>query len=153
MSQYNQPIYVSSSSSQSLNQQLHNAPVQNQNGPIYVSSNVAPPTPPTAIASTAGGPPQPPVVPIYGQTHNANVNNGYGSHQQYAQAPVPAQTPAGGPPTAPPPPPFNTGYMNGSSQPPAAPPAPMAGPGTHDSLFVGCSWNHSWKISFNIDHK
>lgn len=44
MSQYNQPIYVSSSSSQSLNQQqLNNAPIQNQNGPIYVSSNVVNP--------------------------------------------------------------------------------------------------------------
>lgn len=47
MSQYNQPIYVSSSSSQSLNQpppqqqqQMNNAPIPNQNGPIYVSSNV-----------------------------------------------------------------------------------------------------------------
>lgn len=44
MSQYNQPIYVSSSSSQSLSQQqMNNVPIQNQNGPIYVSSNVANP--------------------------------------------------------------------------------------------------------------
>lgn len=44
MAQYQQPIYVSSSSNQSLNQpQLNNAPIQNQNGPIYVSSNVANP--------------------------------------------------------------------------------------------------------------
>lgn len=42
MSQYNQPIYVSSNSNQNLNQQqLNNTPIQNQNGPIYVSSNVA----------------------------------------------------------------------------------------------------------------
>lgn len=42
MSQYNQPIYVSSNSSQSLSQQqMNSAPIQNQNGPIYVSSNVA----------------------------------------------------------------------------------------------------------------
>lgn len=42
VSQYNQPIYVSSNSNQNLNQQqLTNAPIQNQNGPIYVSSNVA----------------------------------------------------------------------------------------------------------------
>lgn len=42
MAQYNQPIYVSSSSNQSLNQQqLNSAPIPNQNGPIYVSSNVA----------------------------------------------------------------------------------------------------------------
>lgn len=42
MSQYNQPIYVSSNSNQSLSQQqMNNAPIQNQNGPIYVSSNVA----------------------------------------------------------------------------------------------------------------
>lgn len=42
MAQYNQPIYVSSSSNQSLNQQqMNSAPIQNQNGPIYVSSNVA----------------------------------------------------------------------------------------------------------------
>lgn len=48
MSQYNQPIYVSSSSSQSLSQQqMNNVPIPNQNGPIYVSSNVAqqPPMP------------------------------------------------------------------------------------------------------------
>lgn len=42
MSQYNQPIYVSSNSNQSLSQQqMNSAPIQNQNGPIYVSSNVA----------------------------------------------------------------------------------------------------------------
>lgn len=45
MAQYNQPIYVSSSSNQSLNQQqMNSAPMQNQNGPIYVSSNVVNPT-------------------------------------------------------------------------------------------------------------
>lgn len=126
MSQYNQPIYVSSSSSQSLNQQLHNAPVQNQNGPIYVSSNVSAPAPPAAMVSAVGAPPLPPSGPIYGQAPVANVNNGYGSHPQYAQHPVPPQTPAGGPPTAPPPPPFNTGYMNGAQQTPAAGPPPMA---------------------------
>lgn len=42
MAQYNQPIYVSSNSNQNLNQQqMNNTPIQNQNGPIYVSSNVA----------------------------------------------------------------------------------------------------------------
>lgn len=42
VSQYNQPIYVSSNSNQNLSQQqLNNAPIPNQNGPIYVSSNVA----------------------------------------------------------------------------------------------------------------
>lgn len=42
MPQYNQPIYVSSNSSQNLNQQqIANAPIPNQNGVIYVSSNVA----------------------------------------------------------------------------------------------------------------
>lgn len=42
MPQYNQPIYVSSNSSQNLSQQqLTNAPIPNQNGLIYVSSNVA----------------------------------------------------------------------------------------------------------------
>lgn len=44
MAQYNQPIYVSSSSNQSLSQQQMNiAPIPNQNGPIYVSSNVTNP--------------------------------------------------------------------------------------------------------------
>lgn len=60
MSQYNQPIYVSSSSSQSLNQQqIHTAPVQNQNGPIYVSSNVVTPTPQIVPMVTSAAPPPP----------------------------------------------------------------------------------------------
>lgn len=41
MAQYNQPIYVSSSNPSLNQQQLNSAPIPNQNGPIYVSSNVA----------------------------------------------------------------------------------------------------------------
>lgn len=146
MSQYNQTTYVSSNSSQSLNQQqqqpLNNLPPQNQNGPIYVSSNVNTGLPNSASnnsvyasqQSVAMNAPIPPPAPIYGQSNgvtNANMNNGYGGQQpqqqqpqqqQFVQAPAPPQMP----PVAPPPPPFNTGFASsGPSQPPAPPALPM----------------------------
>lgn len=121
---------------------MHNVPVPNQNGPIYVSSNaVAPGLPNSASNNSVYGSQQPvmvnapipPPVTIYGQSNNGGnigVNNGYGSQSQYGQPPIPSQqipTGPGGPPTAPPPPPFIPGFTNGAPQPPVAPPAPMIG--------------------------
>lgn len=160
MSQYNQPAYVSSNSSQSLNQQqqqpLSNLPPQNQNGPIYVSSNVNTGLPNSASnnsvyasqQSVTMNAPIPPPVPIYGQSNgvsNASMSNGYGGQQTQQQQPQPPSqqqqqfvpVPPQMPPVAPPPPPFNAGFANGnssqtsSSSAPAAapppPPPPMAG--------------------------
>lgn len=146
MSQFNQPIYVSSSSNQSLNQQQLTASNLYLNGPIYVSSNVATTQgiPNSASNNSVyasqqavipNAPPAPPAAPIYSQTNGTtNPSNGYA-------ATGPPQPPAqfGGPqtsqiPVAPPPPPaFNTAFPNNannnnnnntSHQTQAAPPAP-----------------------------
>ncbi|XP_031640425.1 protein enabled isoform X2 [Contarinia nasturtii] len=124
MAQYNQPIYVSSSSNQSLNQQqMNSAPIQNQNGAIYVSSNVA--NQPGMVMGYQAVNNHVPEQDIYGQTNGASNANGYGNgtaSSQYGQ--TLSQT---APP--PPPPPFNAGFATNGSvppQPPAAP--PIAGP-------------------------
>lgn len=150
MSQYNQqPIYVSSNSTQSLNQQQQqhvNASAQNLylNGPIYVSSNVAA-TPgglPNSASnnsvissqqSTVPNVPIPPPTPIYGQTNgltSGSINNGFANAQsqpaatQYAPAPIPPQMPPmtfANPVAAPPVPPA---APNGGCAPPPPPPPP-----------------------------
>lgn len=97
MSQYNQqqPIYVSSNSNQNINQQqqqqLLNTSAQNLylNGPIYVSSNVAPvPGIPNSASnnsvlssqqSTVPNVPIPPPTPIYVQTNGIVNTNGNGN--------------------------------------------------------------------------
>ncbi|XP_055313029.1 protein enabled isoform X2 [Sitodiplosis mosellana] len=132
MAQYNQPIYVSSSSNQSLNQQqLNSAPIPNQNGPIYVSSNVANQPGGMMMGGYQAVNNHAPEQDIYGQTNgnssNGTINNGYGNGNpatsQYGQS----QT---APPVAPapPPPPFNAAcFANGSVPQPPVPP-PSAGP-------------------------
>lgn len=118
----NQPIYVSSSSSQSLNQQLQQQLNQN-NGPIYPGGGI-----PTSASNNSVGVYGPQVVPPtppsagFNQTNN---NAPYGSTNQYNnQTPIvlPQMT---GPPQAPPPPPaFGGGFSSGPPQPPIPPTAP-----------------------------
>lgn len=149
MSQYNQqPIYVSSNSNQSLNQQHLNASAQNLylNGPIYVSSNVAvtPGLPNSASnnsvlssqQSSVPNVPIPPPTPIYGQTNGLTsgpINNGFANAQstapttQYAPAPIPPQMP----PMA-----FANNNNNLSQANPAAAPPP---PAAVQSTNGGCA--------------
>lgn len=147
----NQPIYVASNSSQSLNQQLQQQLSQN-NGPIYVASSASSTGIPTSASNNSVGvygqqmamPPAPP-----GPFSQTNGNAGYGNPSQFIQQPVPPQPPilpnqsmsSNGPPQAPPPPPSAFGGMGGPPanvfnsappQPPAPPsaaPPPPSGPG------------------------
>lgn len=153
MSQYNQqPIYVSSNSNPSLNQQHQQHPNTSGpnlylNGPIYVSSNVAatPGLPNSASnnsvlssqQSTVSNVPIPPPTPIYGQTNglaSGPINNGFANAQsqapttQYAPAPIPPQMPPmafanTSQPAAPPLPPA-VQSTNGGNVPPPPPPPP-----------------------------
>lgn len=141
MTQFNQPIYVSSSTNQSINQPpIAHPQAHTSNSPIYVSTN-----PSTALTNSGSNnnvyasqqqqqqqqqAPHPPPAPVYGQPSSniiSGPNPNFLNQLQFTQAPMPPpqilNQSVGGPPQAPPPPP-----MNISNAPPPQPPIPPAPP-------------------------
>lgn len=136
MTPFNQPIYVSSSANQSINQpSVAHLQAHASNSNIYVS------TIPLAALTNSGSntnvyvsqqqqqSSQPSVAPIYGQSSCNNIsgsNSNFSNQLQFTQVPIPPpqilHNSGGGPPQAPPLPPIN--ISNGTAPQTPIPPAP-----------------------------
>jgi hypothetical protein len=131
ITQYNnQPIYVSSNSSQSLNQQLQQQ-ISHNNGAIYVAPSIVSGGLPTSASNNSvgvyGQQPVPPPSSSPGGFGQTNGNSTYSSPQQFIpqppQMPQISQAPQNSivPPQAPPPPPMFGAVFNATPSLPQIP--------------------------------